>query len=188
MDSEFPFVKLICAEDMVGFSEMAKIQHMSKVFMDAHKSSTSVIVMDGIERIIEWVSIGPRFSNQLLQAMKALLNTRPPSGRRLLILATSTATPAVLKQLDIFNSFSSDIPVPNVNTYGELKRIMEDSQAFSFEETEEALIGIRDLTQRERIGLGVKKVLFDIGTVQQYKDRAGEFAAIMARAMDEEVL
>lgn len=37
---------------MVGFSEAQKIQHLYKVFSDSYKSPLSVIVVDGIERIL----------------------------------------------------------------------------------------------------------------------------------------
>ena len=52
MNSEFPFVKLISADNMVGFNEGAKVNAIYKVFSDAYKSSLSVIVVDGIERLV----------------------------------------------------------------------------------------------------------------------------------------
>ncbi|WEW54950.1 transport between ER and Golgi ATPase protein [Emydomyces testavorans] len=184
IDSDFPFVKLISPEDMVGFSEMAKIQHMSKVFNDAYKSPTSVVVMDNIERIIDWVPIGPRFSNSILQTVMVLLRKQPPKGRRLLILATSTER-SILKQLDVFNSFNSDIAVPNVNTYEELMHILRETESFSSQEMEMALSGVRDMTQSDKIGVGVKKVLLGIGTAKQDTNKARRFASVIARAMDE---
>lgn len=77
--SEFPFIKLISAENMVGFNEMAKIQYLNKVFTDAYKSPQNIVVVDNIERIIEWVPIGPRFSNPVLQALMVLLTKKPPT-------------------------------------------------------------------------------------------------------------
>lgn len=78
-DSGFPFIKLVSAENMVGFSEMSKIQYLNKVFTDAYKSPQNIVVVDNIERIIEWVPIGPRFSNPVLQALMVLLTKQPPS-------------------------------------------------------------------------------------------------------------
>jgi len=52
MASDFPFIKLVSAENMVGFSEGQKIAHLNKVFSDSYKSPLSVIVVDGIERIL----------------------------------------------------------------------------------------------------------------------------------------
>lgn len=78
MDSSFPFVKLISAESMVGLNEMQKVLHLNKTFTDAYKSPLNIVVIDNIERIIEWVPIGPRFSNAILQALMVFLSKQPP--------------------------------------------------------------------------------------------------------------
>ena len=92
MDSQFPFIKLVSPEDMVGFSEMQKVQQLDKIFRDAYKSALSIIVIDNIELLVDWVPIGPRFSNSVLVALKVLLAKQPPkvsalrgSGQRALV-------------------------------------------------------------------------------------------------------
>ena len=50
--SEFPFIKLITPDNMVGFSEAQKISAMNKVFADSYKSPTSIVVVDNIERLL----------------------------------------------------------------------------------------------------------------------------------------
>ena len=40
---------------------------IAKVFDDAHKSPLSMVVLDDLERLLEYVRIGPRFSNLVLQ-------------------------------------------------------------------------------------------------------------------------
>lgn len=187
IDSGFPFIKLLSPEDMVGFSEMAKVQHISKVFSDAYKSRTSVVVVDNIERIIDWVPIGPRFSNSVLQTLMVCLRKQPEKGRRLLILATTTAR-AVLKQLDLYNSFNSDIMVPTVNTYDELRYILQQSDAFSPAEIEQALEGIGDIADDKKIGVGIKRILLGIETAKQDPDKVGRFTRVISRAIDEENL
>jgi len=82
MDSEFPYIKLISPESMVGFNEMQKVQQLDKMFRDAYKSPLSVIVIDNIELLVDWVPIGPRFSNSVLVALKVLLGKQPPKVRR----------------------------------------------------------------------------------------------------------
>lgn len=52
ISSEFPFIKLLSPESMVGFSETAKMNQISKVFSDAYKSPFSVVVIDAIERLL----------------------------------------------------------------------------------------------------------------------------------------
>ncbi|PYH89462.1 putative vesicular fusion ATPase [Aspergillus ellipticus CBS 707.79] len=186
IDSGFPFIKLISPEDMVGFSEMAKVQHISKIFDDAYKSRTSVVVVDNIERLIEWVPIGPRFSNTILQTLMVFLRKQPSKGRRLLVLATTTER-AVLKQLDLYNSFNADIRVPNVMTYDELKYILEQSREFDEQEVGQALEGIGGISDdNTTIGVGVQKVLLGIETAKQDVDKVGRFVRVINRAMEEE--
>lgn len=53
--SEFPFIKLISPDNMVGYSEGQKVTAITKVFADSYKSPLSVVVVDNIERLIgEW--------------------------------------------------------------------------------------------------------------------------------------
>lgn len=182
MDSEFPFIKLISPEAMVGFNEMQKVQHLNKTFTDAYKSPLNIVVVDNIERIIDWVPIGPRFSNAVLQALMVLLRKQPPHGRRLLILATTTQH-SILNQLDALDSFAADISVPNVTTYEELAYVLHESGVFSEADQQRAIRELREITKRERVGVGIKKILLAIETARQDEDMPGRFASVMARAV-----
>ncbi|KAJ6180753.1 hypothetical protein N7519_011214 [Penicillium mononematosum] len=185
IDSGFPFIKLISPEDMVGFSEPAKIAHISRIFDSAYKSTTSIVVIDNIERIIDWVPIGPRFSNSVLQALMVFLRKQPTHGRRLLVLATTTER-ALMKQLDIYNSFNSDIMVPNVSSFGELRFVMEKSGAFDAQEIARALESVGGLADDGRLSVGIKKVLLGIETAKQDSDKVGRFVRVINRAIEEE--
>lgn len=50
--SDFPFIKLITPDNMVGFSDTQQVLAISKVFADSYKSPMSVIVLDNIERLL----------------------------------------------------------------------------------------------------------------------------------------
>lgn len=50
--SEYPFIKLISPDNMVGYSESQKVTAITKVFSDSYKSPLSVVVVDNIERLI----------------------------------------------------------------------------------------------------------------------------------------
>ena len=51
-ESQFPFIKLISSDTMVGFSEQQKVATISKTFADSYKSPLSVIVVDNLERLL----------------------------------------------------------------------------------------------------------------------------------------
>ena len=55
------------------------------------QSPMSIIVLDDLERLLEYVPIGPRFSNTILQVLLVLLKKQPPQGRRLLVLGAPHA-------------------------------------------------------------------------------------------------
>ena len=180
LDSDYPLIKLVSPDNMVGFNESMKIEHMRRIFDDAYKSPLSVVLIDNIERIVEWVPIGPRFSNSVLQALMVLLGKDPPKGRRLLVLGT-TGERSVLQQLDLFTVFNSDIAVPNVGGYGELKHIVEQSGVFA--DPGRAIEELRDVTGSESVGVGIKKILLGIETAKQDPDREGRFASVIGRAV-----
>lgn len=60
-----------------------------QVFEDAYKSQLSCVVVDDIERLLDYVPIGPRFSNLVLQALLVLLKKAPPKvGMHLSLLCS----------------------------------------------------------------------------------------------------
>ena len=66
-DSGFPFIKICSPENMIGYTESAKCMTIRKIFDDAYKSSVSCVVVDNIERLIDYGPIGPRYANMTLQ-------------------------------------------------------------------------------------------------------------------------
>ncbi|EMC95562.1 hypothetical protein BAUCODRAFT_34311 [Baudoinia panamericana UAMH 10762] len=186
MESEFPFIRLVKPADMLGMNEIQKIQHLSKSFTDAYKSPLNVLVLDNIELLVDWVPVGPRFSSAVLAAIKGLMENKPPKGRPLLILAT-TSERTVLQQLQL--NFMMQIAVPNVMTARELAGVMLDESmegAFSEADVERAIGEIREVTGGgEGVNVGIKKVLLSMQTAMQSQDRVGRFAEVMGEAVAE---
>jgi vesicle-fusing ATPase len=75
-----------------------------------------VVVVDDIERLLDYVPIGPRFSNLVLQALKSFLKTPPPVGtkgsqRKLLIVAT-TSNKAILEEMELSQVEQQQLKIP----------------------------------------------------------------------------
>lgn len=171
--SEYPFIKLLSPETMVGFSEPQKVAAINKVFADSYKSPLSVIVVDNLERLLDWTPIGPRFSNSVLQALLVLFGRRPPKGRRLLIIATSSSH-AVLTDLGLSEHFDSELRVPPVSTIESLKYVITEVELFNNPaETTNAAAEIqkagfgRDDGRSPVLNIGVKKLLSLIEMARQ---------------------
>ena len=90
----------------VGKPDFTKVQEIVKVFEDAYKSNLSLIILDDIERLIEFIHIGSRFSNLLLQALLILIKKKSPNPDRKLMIIGTTAQKAVLDELEITASFN----------------------------------------------------------------------------------
>lgn len=179
LNSGFPFIKLITSTNMVGMNAAMSLQHISKVFDDAYKSPLSVIVIDDLEKLFDWIDEGPRFENALRKAVDVLLTKRPPEGHRLLILAT-TSFPQVMHRLNLWSNFKSEIAVPPVRTYEELGNILQQSGAFT--DVRGALSEVQQITQKDSINVGIKQILYDIeGAQQREEDVNGEFASQLSR-------
>jgi len=130
LKGEFPFVKLVSPDQVVGYNEHAKTQFINSAFEDAYKSQVSCLVLDDIERLLDYVPIGPRFSNVVLQSLLVLLKKAPPKGRRLFIIGTTsnTQTLATMGLTDIFNA---TINVPCVAPGVEVVKVLESLDVFT---------------------------------------------------------
>ncbi|KAF3025605.1 transport between ER and Golgi ATPase protein [Neopestalotiopsis sp. 37M] len=160
MNSNFPFAKLVSASNMLEMGEQQKIGYLRKVFNDAYKSPISVVIIDGLEQIIEWTPVGPRFQNGVQVAIASLMQTEPPKGRRLLVLAT-TSRREIFGQLDVLE-FDHELAVPAVRDVQELGAVLT-SQGVSEQDVNEALYEIETVTGGQKVGLGVKRVLVSVG-------------------------
>lgn len=128
--SDFPFVKVCSPFNMVGYSESAKVVQITKIFEDAYRSTLSCIVVDDIERLLEYVNVGPRFSNVILQLLSVLFKKQPPKGKKLLIFCTSSSR-QVLEDLGMLSIFTSKLHVPNLSQSEHIMAVLEDSDVFS---------------------------------------------------------
>ncbi|NWU85627.1 NSF ATPase, partial [Onychorhynchus coronatus] len=153
-ESNFPFIKICSPDKMIGFSETAKCQAMKKVFDDAYKSQLSCVVVDDIERLLDYVPIGPRFSNLVLQALLVLLKKAPPQGRKLLIIGT-TSRKDVLQEMEMLNAFSTTIHVPNIATGEQLMEALE--LLGNFKDKERSTIAQN--VKGKPVWIGIKKLL-----------------------------
>ncbi|CCK72312.1 AAA family ATPase SEC18 KNAG_0J02320 [Huiozyma naganishii CBS 8797] len=176
LKSEFPFIRLISPTEISGMSESAKIAYIDNTFRDAYKSPLNILVIDSIETLVDWVPIGLRFSNNILQVLKVALGHKPPEGRRLLIM-TTTSKYSVLQQMDILSCFDNEIAVPNITTLDEFNNIMIESE---FLDDAGRVTVINSLAQLGgKLNIGIKKVLTNIETARHDDDPVNEIIELM---------
>ncbi|XP_061740139.1 vesicle-fusing ATPase isoform X2 [Nerophis ophidion] len=175
-DSEFPFIKICSPDKMIGHSEISKCQAIKKVFDDAYKSQLSCVVVDDIERLLDYVPIGPRFSNLVLQALLVLLKKAPPKGRKLLIIGT-TSRKDVLQEMEMLDAFSTTIHVPNISTGEQLVDALELLGSF----TDKERASIAQQLKGKRVWIGIKKllVLIEMSLQMDQEYRVTKFLSLL---------
>ena len=96
------------------------------------QSPLSVIVLDDIERLLEYVAIGPRFSNSILQTLLVLCKKVPPQSRRLLVIGTTSAAD-VMQDMGVSSAFNFVLHVPRLRE-PEIKLVLAALKIFQPQE------------------------------------------------------
>ncbi|KAF7144788.1 hypothetical protein RHSIM_Rhsim04G0021300 [Rhododendron simsii] len=143
IDSDFPYVKIISAETMIGLSESTKCAQIVKVFEDAYRSPLSIIILDDIERLLEYVAIGPRFSNLISQTLLVLLKRLPPKGKNVLVIGT-TSEVAFLDSVGICGAFSVTYHVPKLQAE-DSRKVLQQLNVFSEDDMDAAAEALNDM-------------------------------------------
>ncbi|KAM3701368.1 hypothetical protein ACJW31_05G167300 [Castanea mollissima] len=143
IDSDFPYVKIVSAESMIGLHESTRCAQIVKVFEDAYKSPLSIIVLDDIERLLEYVAIGPRFSNIISQTLLVLLKRLPPKGKKLMVIGT-TSEVGFLDSIGFCDNFSVTYNVPTLKT-SDAKKVLEQLHVFANEDVDTAAESLNDM-------------------------------------------
>jgi vesicle-fusing ATPase len=96
----------------------------------------SVLVIDDIERLIEYVpSIPARFSNAVLQALAVLLRRTPPKNRRLIVIGTC-ANRRALEELQLGSAFDAVLQMPEISSPAELREFLTHRSIAEFDDSE----------------------------------------------------
>ena len=151
--SKFPFIKIISAETLVELSEINKVSYISKIFNDAYKSYLSLIILDDIEKIIEYINIGPRFSNVVLQTLLIFLKRIPPKNNKIFIIGT-TSSPSTLELLETHNLFNITLQTPLLD-FNDIKTILNLTNLVEKKEITQCA----SIFNINNISIGIKKLL-----------------------------
>jgi vesicle-fusing ATPase len=136
-DSGFPFVKVISPRSMVAMSETVRCQLINKCFEDAYRSALSVIVIDDIERLLDYSAARQQYSNNVLQTLLVLLKKEPPSkDKKLLVLGTSSK-PEVMEALEVKEAFDAALSIPCLSSGQDVARILSKMDGYSEAEVTE---------------------------------------------------
>lgn len=124
--SGFPFIKIISPRHLVGLPEYDKVNYIKESFMNAYKSEEACVILDDLEGLIEFVELGSRFSNAILQAVKIF--TACEDKNKVCVIGTSSM-PEVLQECGLFSVFVENFCV-NVCTRADYDELCDQNHLF----------------------------------------------------------
>jgi len=125
LESDFPFVKMISPVRFVGMHETQRAAEIGSIFDAAYKTPLSVIILDQLERLLDYVPVGPRFSNTILQTIMVLTNRVPPKGSSVLVIATCSSA-RVLRDLSLEDAFNVKVKIPHLTKPEHVKNVLTE--------------------------------------------------------------
>jgi len=122
----FGYVKMVSPDSLIQYGEQQKVAKLSQVFDDAYKTKLAMILVDDVERLLEFANIGSsvRFSNMVLQALMVLLKRRPPSKCRLMVVVT-TSIHDQMQLLGLDRVFYSIVGLSMLNTPDQISCVLQ---------------------------------------------------------------
>lgn len=123
----------------------------------------SCIVLDDLERLIDYVRVGPRFSTPVLQALFALLKRPPPKeNSRLLVIGTATDA-SCLEELELLQAFNVSLPVPELTEPAHYKQVLETLPGFTPPAVQEISAGLAG----QRVGIKTLLLVSEMAVQRQ---------------------
>lgn len=142
LQAKIPYVKLISPREVIGYSDIEKVQFITEIFINGYKSKHCLIIIDDIESLIDYVPLGPRFSNSVLQTIKTFV--RMESTSKTFVIATCTCL-EIIEELSLRECFDDLIVVRKIKKE-DLKKLEQQNSAFGRIKEDE--IAIRELLSK----------------------------------------
>ncbi|AFZ79046.1 N-ethylmaleimide-sensitive factor, putative [Theileria equi strain WA] len=174
--ANFPFVKVISPENYIGLSELAKVNAIHKAFDDAHKTPQSLIILDNIERLIDYTPIGPRFSNNILQCLLILIKKAPKHGRRIFVIGT-TSEETFMDMANVTDAFTVAAQVPLVTGPEEIYKALFESKPQGIEFADGEIKEVANCGKVPEIGIKHLMLALEIAIQKSISDGSNSITA-----------
>ncbi|KAH7462634.1 hypothetical protein PRIC1_007992 [Phytophthora ramorum] len=167
--SEFPLVRMVKASELISRAESGKCSYINTVFEEAYRSPLSIIILDDIERLMDYVGLGPRFSNLVLQALMVLVrNPVPVAGRKLVVIGI-TSNIAAMQAVELSDVFDLCLEVPQLTHKDELDAVLTHTGLPVADDQKDEVLTL--LSDRP---ISVKKLLLVTEMAKEELSRTGE--------------
>ncbi|GIQ86854.1 hypothetical protein KIPB_008781 [Kipferlia bialata] len=101
----YDFVRVFSPASLAGsvISDSLIASKITELLENAYRAPESVVVLDDLEDLIEYGQGGLRYSQIVLQTVRAYLRKTPPAGHKMVIIATATSKMPGINVNSLFN-------------------------------------------------------------------------------------
>ncbi|KAK9997484.1 hypothetical protein SO802_022170, partial [Lithocarpus litseifolius] len=108
--NRFKHVNMVQPESMIDFSEKEKSQKLVEIFEDALKFSSSLIILDDVERLVGYTE-DRQYPKAISETLKCLLKKHVTKDIKVLVLGT-TSEENILEKIGISDVFTFQVAIP----------------------------------------------------------------------------
>ncbi|KAM3702347.1 hypothetical protein ACJW31_04G019600 [Castanea mollissima] len=119
--NRFKHVNMVQPESMIDFSAKEKSQKLVEIFEDAWKFSSSLIILDDVERLVGYTEVG-QYPKEISETLKCLLKKHVTKDIKVLVLGT-TSEENILEKIGISDVFTLRVAIPPLKD-DDLKKIL----------------------------------------------------------------
>lgn len=113
--TSYPCIKYVSGKSVIGMIDSQRAKYIKDCFDDAERSPQSVVILDDIENIIDWVYSDitgvPRFSLSICTTLKSLINYHH-ENKRLIILTFNEDTLRDIETIKILPKSNRTYTIP----------------------------------------------------------------------------
>ena len=159
LECKFEYTKIIHPSLFQGKSELNRVNMIIQIFEDAYKSPCSLIILDGIETLIDYISVGPRFSVSVLQTLiTSIKQPHPYADHRLMIVGTCSNESEILLNLKIQEAFQLSHTLEHLNSRSQIVSVFKNlTELINFEFNSDSIYkSLDELCARFELPISIK--------------------------------
>lgn len=121
--SNYSYIKIIKSIDLVEFNEKEKVTYIINQFKNAYKSEKSLLILENIENIIEYIPLDKSFSKPIFCVLESFLQQETVKERSFMIVGT-TKDLKLMNDIGLSDSFVYKIEIPELKSQPELEKVI----------------------------------------------------------------
>ena len=108
-----------------------------------------------------------------------------------MLIISTTSERSIIQSLDFITSFDAEIPVPNIRTYQELIKVLDETDIFDINQIQQIVKNLEEVTMSTiinvGINVGIERLLGMLETSRQDENQSGKFDELLSQAIAESV-